>query len=279
MSSANGNHDQVRKLRIACVGVAVALAIGLWFHMPYLSVEHRRLETWKIAGLWINDAAALLWFGRFVFIHAILGRPLTELRLSNGRARFKLVALAIVGTMLLDLAFTLYLMSDERASYVRGLVTDAKITRFHERKRPETTWYEFDCSFKDEAGLLHETHLRVIAKHHVLPTTLPREVANALTVRGEGHEMIRIRYDRHTPARACIDGLGWEDENGLYWFSLLTLLFQAIGTLLFLLLLWQQSERRILPWWWEVHKALPLAVETFWMLTTGLIDLLMDSLM
>lgn len=38
------------------------------------------------------------------------------------------------------------------------------------------------------------------------------------------------------------------------------------------------STETALPWWWETFKALPLAVQAFWMFTMGLIDRLMDAM-
>lgn len=45
----------------------------------------------------------------------------------------------------------------------------------------------------------------------------------------------------------------------------LTLLFQAVVTALFLLLL-RLSPGDVLPWWWDIHKILLLVVGAFWLL-------------
>ena len=278
MSIADAHEGQVWKVRFACVAVAALLGIGLWANMPYLAAEHRRLELWKIAGFWIGDVMGLLWFLRFTFAHAVLGDPLAAVSPSDGRRSLRLVTWAGVAALVIDLAFTFYLMRDERDGYARGQVAEAQVFAIQEHKRPAATGYDLDCTFRDEAGAPHQAHLRVLAAHHVLPATLPAEPARVLSARGEGQNMIRIRYDPRLPARAWIDGLGWEDENGLYWFSVGTSLLQAAATAVFLLLLRGHSASGVWPWWWDIYKVLPLAAETFCMLSMGLIDRLMDSL-
>jgi hypothetical protein len=246
--------------------------------MPYLAVEHRRLEPWKMAGFWIGDIMGLLWFLRFTFAHAVLGDPLAPVPASDGRRSLRLLVWAGVAAILIDLALSLYLMRDERDGYTRARVAEAQVFAITEHKRPEATGYDLDCTFRDEAGTPHQTHLRVLASHHVLPATLPAEAARVLSLRGEGQNIIRIRHDLRLPERAWIDGLGWEDENGLYWFSVGTSVLQAAVTALFLLFLSRYSASGVWPWWWDIYKVLPLAVETFCLLAMGLIDRLMDSL-
>jgi len=71
--------------------------------------------------------------------------------------------------------------------------------------------------------------------------------------------------------------VGWDDDNAIYWFSLLTLFFQSIFAAIFLLQLRAHSTGQAMPWWWETFKALPLAVQAFWMFAMGLIDWMMDK--
>jgi hypothetical protein len=275
-TSASATDAHVRGVRLCCLAVLALLALGVWAHLAYLLIEHRRLEPWKIIGFWAGDTAAFVWFARFAFAHALLGEPLTQISVSVGHKRFTLFALGLGLAMLLDLAFTLNLMHDEREGYARGLVAEAQILNVKESKRPEATWYDIDCRFGDHAGAIHEAHLRVEAENHEFPAALPEEAARALGEPGQQNKAIRIRYDPKHPARAWIDGLGWRDDNALYWFSLLTLFFQAAVTALFLLLLNTHSAVGVWPWWWESYKTIPLVVQAFWMLALGLIDQLMD---
>lgn len=67
--SGDTRHDaRVRNLQILCILVVVVLLSAIWVFLPYLVVEHRRLETWKIAGLWSGDFIGLLWISRFAFV-------------------------------------------------------------------------------------------------------------------------------------------------------------------------------------------------------------------
>ena len=87
--------------------------------------------------------------------------------------------------------------------------------------------------------------------------------------------VVRRTAQREGRSRAWVDGAGWDDGQKIYWFSLLTLFFQAIVTALFLLLLRRWSGE-LLPWWWDIYKVLPLVVGAFWLFVMGLIDRLLD---
>ncbi|HSU56777.1 MAG TPA: DUF3592 domain-containing protein [Candidatus Dormibacteraeota bacterium] len=269
---------QLRKVQLICLAICGLLGLALWANMPYLIVEHQRLETWQIAFLWIGDFTALLWFVRFAFVHAVLGRPLTDVLLSEGRKTRKVVVIASIGAMVLDLVFTVYLMVNERAGYQQGVVTQAEVFAIQVHKRELATGYDLDCRFKDELGIQHQAHLRVLAKRHEMPSGLPYPAARLLEGASDADHHIPIRYDPRLPERAWINGLGWEDENGLYWFSVGTLLLQGGLVLLFLLLLPRSPRDRTLPWWWDMYKAVPIAAEAFCMLAMGLIDRLADKL-
>ncbi len=278
MSTANAHEGQVRRVQFACLAGVLLLLIGLWANMPYLLAEHRRLELWKIAGLWCGDVMGFLWFARFAFAHAVLRDPLTSVQPGEGRKSFKLVILAGVVAVVIDLVFTLYLMADERGGYARGHVAEAQVVAIQQHRRPAATGYDLECTFKDATGARHEAHLRVLATHHQLPTALPVDAVRVLSTRATDQRSIRIRYDPRLPERAWIDGLGWEDENGLYWFSIGTACLQAALTAIFLLLLRPLSAVSAWPWWWDIYKVVPLAAEIVCMLGMGFIDRLVDSL-
>src|SRR5439155_11037879 len=122
-----------------------------------------------IAFLWLGDLAAFLWFVRFMFVHAVLARPLAPTLLSERRRRLWLVTSAVLGAMAIDLIFTLWLMHDERVAYAHGRVAEAQIADVKIRDRSAATWYEIDCKFKDQSQVPREAHVRVYAEHHVLP--------------------------------------------------------------------------------------------------------------
>jgi hypothetical protein len=246
--------------------------LGIWAHLPYLEVELRRVELWKAVGLFTSDLLALVWFARFAFDHGVRGQPLCSQSVEAGRRTFKTVAIAGTAAVVIDLIFALYVMRDQRHGYETGLVTDAQVFEIKRERWPEVTWYELECRFSDVTGSIHHAHLRVGAKKHVLPKTLPTEVTRLLGAPNAEQGQIRVRYDPRHPPRAWVEGMGFEDNNDIYWFSILTLFFQAILTFLLLLFLYERMKRGSLPWWWSVYKPLPFVVEIFWMLVTGLID-------
>ncbi|HEX5220254.1 MAG TPA: hypothetical protein VFZ59_11855 [Verrucomicrobiae bacterium] len=120
-------------------------------------------------------------------------------------------------------------------------------------------------------------HLRVLASRHEFPSGLLVDTAQLLKEDRAGGT-IEIKYDPKLPERAWASDVGWADENGLFWFSLSALFFQAVGALLLTLFLVPGLRSNYWPWWWEVHKFLPLAAESFCMLLMGLIDRFMDSI-
>lgn len=274
--AAAGPERQILYVRLACLAGAVILAVGLWANLPYLIVEHRRLELWKICGLWCGDFMALLWFLRFVFDHAVLGEPLVPRSPGEGRKSLRVLACAGLAALLLDLAMTCFLMLDERQGYLDGCAATARVTAIQEHRRELATGYDLECEFPDTAGVRHTAHLRVYADRHVIPAP----VAALLQAPPDSRPPVHIRYDPRLPARAWVDGLGWNDENGLYWLSISISALQAGVTLVWFLLLCQAARvgRGEWPWWWDIYKALPLAAETFCMLVMGLIDRIMDSL-
>lgn len=268
----------LRNVRFACVAVLVLVVVGFWANLPYIASEHRRLETWKAVGLWAGDLTAMLWFMRFAYVHAVLGRRFGRADAGDRREHIRFAAWSMAIALLVDLGMTLYLMHDERSGYQRGAITTAEVSAVVVHKRPEATVYDVQFRFVDATGSPHEALSRVRAENHRLSPRVPADVVAALAPTGQ--KAIRIRYDPKFPVRAWIDRLGWHDDNGIYWFSFGVLCLQAAITLVFVLIL--SSVARSQPgtnlWWSDTYKALPLAVEAFLMAAMGLVDRIMDAL-
>jgi hypothetical protein len=267
---------QLWNIRLFCLLLTGLLGVAIWAHMPYLIVEHRRIESWKFVGLLSGDLIAVAWFFRFVCDHAIFAQPFSALPVRDGRRHFRVAAIGGIAAIIIDLAFAFHLMAIERRGYERARVIEAQVLTIQTHNRSAATWYEVECSFLDEAGQQHKVHLRMQADRHVLPPELSAQTVLALTTPSQAGGLISIRYDRNHPPRAWIDGSGWEDHNGFYWFSILTLFFQTLVTGLFLMLLIPYARGNVLPWWWDGYKVFPLKVQAFWMLTLGLIDRFLD---
>jgi hypothetical protein len=267
----------VRMARFACVILVAGILLAIWAQLPYLRAEYSRLSFWKLAGLLFSDISAFIWFLRFAFVHAIMGKPLLSMPVKQGQKPFKFFAIAVVAAILIDFGFSLYLMHDEKSGYAQAQVTRAQVLSVEAHKREKSDWYELDCRFNDELGKTHLAHVRIWADQHQFPSTLPAETVQIVTKKQKG-ETILIRYDRDFSKRAWVDGAGGDDGNSIYWFSILTLFFQTIVTALLLLLVAGASKNGTWPWWSEIYKVFPLAVEAFWMFTMGMIDRMMDWL-
>ena len=270
---------QILKVQLACLLICVVLGIAIWANLPYMLVEHSRLEIWKIVGLWIGDLAALIWFGRFLFAHALLAEPLVSVSETGEHQEFKFILRAGILALVLDLSMSIYLMADQWYGYKNARAAQAEVSAIQVHKRELADWYDLDSMFVDASGVRHKAHLRVQAKDHVFSSTLRKEAVRVLSQpeRAVGKDF-PIRYDPRFPARAWIEGVGWDDGNNLYWFSIGTSLLQAGAMAVFLLMLRARTVHGQWPWWWDVYKILPLGAEAFCMLMMGLIDRFMDSL-
>lgn len=279
MQAIQSSEKQVRNVRLACLALAVFVVVAAWAHWPYLSVECRRIKPWMMIGLWSGDVFALFWFLRFAFTHAVAGEPLSSVSAKDARRQARQLVIMGLIALAADLGFSLYLMWDEHQTYAKAVPTKAEVAQVQVIKRPEYTWYELDFRFKANDGAYHEAHMRVGAKAHILPGNLPIEAQALLSGQETNQSLIPIRYDSEFPSRAWIEGTGWEDENGIYWFSVGVLLVQGVLTLIFFLFLKAYSIRGILPWWWDIYKVIPIVAEAFLMLMGGLIDRFMDAIM
>jgi hypothetical protein len=278
LQNLNTSKDHSNTIRWLCAALCVILAAGVWLHTPYLKAELGRLTIWKLAGLYFGDVVAFCWFLRFAFAHAVLGHPLSSKPPATNRKSLKIMALGFGAVIIVDLSFSLFLMRDAYDSYHRASIAQAKILSIEKHVRELATWYELEGEFTDTYGVLQHIHLRVHADRHALPSALPPEAVLLLNGAGNERPAVRSRYDQQFPKRAWLDGAGWEDGNEIYWFSIACLCLQTGLTILLLLLMAPHTAKASPPWWWGLHKALPLAAEAFLMLASGLIDLLMDSL-
>src|SRR5258705_740941 len=122
-----GGQKQVRIVRWSCLAVLGVLVAGLWLQMPYLAVEHSRLEPWRFVELWCADILALAWFARFAFEHAVEAEPLVAVPFADTRVQWRLVTTAGVAAVVVELLLTFSLMLNERERYKYGTTTDATV--------------------------------------------------------------------------------------------------------------------------------------------------------
>jgi hypothetical protein len=248
------------------------LALGLWCFHPYFEQEHRRMEPWKTVLIWTGDAVALGWFLRFVTGHFVQGRPLR----SRSWADFKhekeyLVALGsllfAIGT---DLAITLYLMQEDRAAFANAEVVVGQADSVKSHFHPETNHYELHVRYNDRHGGQHGGRFLVEERRDKgFPAAVPKQTVEALWD-GRVPFAVRISYDPAWPDRAWLTDFGWDDGNRIHYFSLIVLVIQVAGLLLFAeaLAIVAYSSGRV-PWWFDLYKACPFLVEVAFIALVG----------
>jgi hypothetical protein len=269
---------QLRVVRLSCLALFAVGVLAVWANWPYIAAEHHRLEWWKVIGLYAGDLTAVFWFVRFTMQHAVLGVPLRTNDQARQKKKFRTFALITFAAVIIDLGFSLYLMADERSGYLsHSRNADAQVLEIVEHRREKASNYEVECSFTDNAGSRRQAHLRVQAWGHVFSPSLPSRTVQALTTHDTSNHIIPIKFDSRFPTRAWIEGAGWNDENGIYWFSVgITCLHT--GFLFIYLLSLQVRWNWDHPWWSDIYKVFPLVSEIVCMLAMGLIDRLMDAI-
>lgn len=251
--------------------IVAGLAIGALQFGPYFIYEHQRLPFWEGTLVWLGDATALFWFGIFCVRHFLLSVPIEDPpRVLPGRARFVcwLALLSILASLGADLWFTLSLRGSERQAFAtseRAQGSIERLTRFDfgPGKRVVYTLY---CSYKDANQVVHSAVFQ-LRDPDELPN-LPPFVGQA--VRAERLPVpVAIAYDASWPKRSWLADLGWQDMTRIHGFSLCVLLFQAIGSLVFLLAFVAGIIVRDLPWWHDLHGVVLVALEAVFLLIVG----------
>src|SRR5689334_1899291 len=87
--------------------VVIALAVfAAWSTGPYVTVELRRLEPWKIAAVCCGDAIAALWFIYFAVSFFIFGAALEDRPAQRSDRRIiAFFIISMIGGVVLDLCF------------------------------------------------------------------------------------------------------------------------------------------------------------------------------
>jgi hypothetical protein len=257
------------------VMVVAGLAVGAYAFGPYLEREHRRLEPWKAALVWLGLGVALLWFLQFCAAHGLAGRAIRPPSAGPGglgRAWW----LALV-TILVAIASDAWMVSrcmwDEQAGYAAAVRVPGQVQAVQRREFPESTHYVLHCTYRDRAGNFRRTRFKLYANdRHGLPP------AAAAIRAGRAPFPVEVAYDPALPARDWLAGAGWDDGNRLHWFSLSILAFQAITLPLFMIALAKYRQLAgAYPWWYDLHKAYPALIAAAFLLVFGLIELLVGA--
>ena len=261
--------------------VVAGLAVGARAFGPYLEREHRRLEAWKVPLVWLGLGLALLWFLQFCVAHGLAGRAVRPPPAGPeglGRAWW-LALVTILAAIAADSWMALRCMWDEREGYAAAVRVPGQVIAVDRREFPKNVTYVLFCTFQDRAGNVRQSRfaLREVPGQG-LPPGLPPAVAAAVRA-GRVPFPVAVAYDPSWPGRDWLAGAGWDDDNRLHYFSLLVLLFQAVGLPLFMLALSGYKKRTgAYPWWYDLHKAYPALVAAAFLLLFGFIELQVRAL-
>ncbi|SRR6266542_675286 len=258
-------------LAVLFVLTCVGLAVGLWGWAPYLEREHRRLEPWKAVLLWVGDITTLAWFTWYCIDHILRRRPFEPRRART----WSFALFSILFALACDLAVTVALILDERAAYQSAVETDGQVTAVAVKTfQSGIVKYDLTYRFLDRAGEWHTARYTVRSRPgEGFPPEMPREVDEALRA-GRRAFPVRVSYHPNWPNRSWVRGTGWDDADRLHYFSLLPLLFQLIGLLVFILLLRAEVQRTgTSPWWHDLYKVFPLMVEAAVFVLFGALEL------
>lgn len=262
----------------ALVALWLLLMIGLvhgWLAFGcYLVNEHRRMVWYEIAMLWTGDLLALFWFVQYSLrwksLSASRDIPVTD-RSGLPRSIWFVLFSLIIG-MVAELSLTLILVHDEHEAFQRAVPAVCRVTKSHASiAQGVPTYWKLDGTYADAAGAFHSVTYYLRERDELQKLPLP--IAQSIRMKQVPADL-PIVFDPDRPSRSWIPQIGWDDQNRLHYLSLLILLFQFIFTSLYVLILWESVKRtRVLPWWSELHRVLPLACEAFIMALFGGLEL------
>jgi hypothetical protein len=256
--------------------VVAGLAVGAYAFGPYLQREHRRLESWKAALVWLGLGLALLWFLQFCAAHGLAGRAVRPPPAGPGglgRAWW-LALVTILAAIGADGWMVRRCMWDEQAGYAAALRVPGQVNALDRRVFPKNVTYVLHCTYRDQAGNARQTRftLRDDAERG-FPPGLPPAVAAACRL-GRVPFPVEVAYDPALPERDWLAGAGWDEGNRLHYLSLAVLTFQAVGLPLFMMALYSYRQGTgAYPWWYDLHKAYPALVAAAFALLFGLLEL------
>lgn len=260
--------------------VVAGLAVGAAAFGPYLEREHRRLEPWKAALVWMGLGLALLWFLQFCLAHGLAGRAVRPPPAGGaglGRAWW-LALVTILAAVAADAWMAVRCMWDEQAGYAAALRVPGEVYALGRQDFKTNVRYVLRCTYRDRAGNARQTRFTLRDQADGgLPPGLPPAVATAVRA-GRVPFPVEVAYDPALPGRDWLAGAGWDDNDRLHYFSLAILTFQAITLPLFMLSLSGYKKRTgAYPWWYDLHKAYPALVAAAFLLIFGLVELIVRA--
>ena len=248
-----------------------SFSFGLACYLPYLEREHRRMEPGRGYLLWVTDLFGLGWFTWYFVKHYILGGPVPYEADESPRITkvwwFALVSL--VAFIFFDLSITGLVFVDEQEGRARAVVVEGEIRSVKKKWGGDMRFYTIQCRFQDAKGAWQDTRfvLREDWKARRFQDGLAEEVQQSLR-NGKVPCPISIAYDPILPARNWVDGIeneghiGFTGEGRFHRIAWIIRFFQGVGILMFIWqLLLDIKQHQTLPWWYDLHMALPFMIE------------------
>jgi hypothetical protein len=201
-------------------GLAV-LAFTLYVNRAWLIEEHRRMEPWRIACIWLNDATAVFWYLWFGLRYALLGRS------PQPRSwELPLVLVTSGLSLAIDLAITFDEMRHEQERFAAARETDGWIVAAEpmELCRGDVKRYTLTARYADAAGATHEL------TYTMGSSFVPRDLKGQLAAGGFPIP-VRMSYDPDWPPRSWITPIGLHSGERLYNLSLIIQIVQALALL------------------------------------------------
>jgi hypothetical protein len=226
--------------------------VAIVTNLPWLIAENRRLEPWKIPLVWSSEAAALVCFVRYG-LRTLL--PVSFASAGTSRLTFKTFAIAAF----IDFAFSIDGMIEERWAHWRAVPAQARVFAGHSLlQHTGHRRYTLTCQFIDRAGDLQT------GWYSLLEAETPFEVRKGVDDRKLPVDL-NVSYDPEWPSRNWPADVPYSDDNRMFLYSLITLLFSGMLT----------ANLAVLRWWFPAlppPEVGPFSGATLSLLGAGLLQ-------
>jgi hypothetical protein len=247
-----------------------ALIYGLQPLWPYLVDEHRRIEPWQWAFLWMGDLAALCWFVAFIvsppssFFSGLHVCEVSEAPQPGVRTFLLSMAAAIA----IDAGHSAFLHHEDVHSFATAQIAPGEVVGVRPIRGADGCRYYVRVRFRDAGNLVREENIRV---QEILARQIPAADRRAL-VAGRVPFPLRVSFDSGWPARCWLTDAGPLDGDRIYVMSYLVLLFQVGGTLFVAAIAHAYRLSGQTTWWESLQRPLPFMITSFAFFFVGIIE-------
>jgi hypothetical protein len=208
---------------IICLGCVWIFAIAVQANLPWLVPECRRSEPWKLPFFWLSEATALLLFVEYTIAIVVSGAN------RAWRPRNLTIGAFIVGTCL-NVGIALLSMVDEYRASARAIQVPAEVVKGTARRQNAGfVNYTFTCTFRDRDKTDHTAWFSYVQNN--VPANVREKIEhNQLPV------ITGIMYDPLWPGRTWLADVPHTDDNRLFVYSFISILFSSLLTALLIMM-------------------------------------------